>query len=322
MKCNFIVGKIMQFILSEDERQLVEALVQNSRYTPAILGQLIGKSRNWVSRAVKGLVKSGVIRGYTTIIDPAQVPSARGTILFMKSNPRERNVSESLMQLEELESLDGIAGDFSLIGHFRYDNQGALEDLLDQIDAVAASSRTSKFNVVQVLTTYKKNRFRIIPTESSHAPLSKKELDLLRIIYRQKPTLENPYPLTQDKIGELMNPPLSQPAVSRTIDKLNMRRAIVGYSIDLDYGLIGLPVKFFIRIKVAPGTAGEVAHKLAEHEEVWDLHRTSEDFSLLATVRSSSIDSYNEFLKKMYENEAILDTQSYVSLEEWFMPFY
>ena len=311
----------MQIILSEAERQLVDALVQNSRYTPAILGQLVGKSRNWVSRAVKGLVKSGIIRGYTTIIDPAQVPSARGTILFMKSNPREGHVSTNLMKMEELESLDGIGGDFSLIGTFRYNSQRAFEDLLDQVDIVAASSGTSKYHLVQVLTTYKKNRFRIIPTESSHAPLSAKELELLRIIYRQEPTLENPYPLTQDKIGALMTPPLSQPAVSKAIDKLTMRRAIVGYSIDMDYGLIGLPVKFFIRVKVVPGTASEIAHELANYEEVWDLYRTSEDYSLLATVRTSSIASYNQFLKKMYANEAVLDTHSYVSLEEWFIPF-
>lgn len=311
----------MQIMLSEAEYQLLEALVQNSRYTPAILGQLIGKSRNWISRTIKGLVKSGTIKGYTTIIDPAQVPFARGTILFMKSNPRESNVSASLMKIDELESLDGIAGDFSLLGYFRYDSHGAFEDLLDRVDSVVASSGTSKYNLVQVLTTYKKNRFRIVPPETLYPPLSSKELELLRIIYRQEPTIENPYPLTQDKIGTLMNPPISQPAVSKTIEKLSIRRAIVGYSIDIDYDLIGLPVKFFVRVKVAPGTASDVAQILAEHDEVWDLYRTSEDYSLLAMVRTSSIISFNQFLRKMYENEAVLDTESYVSLEEWFMPF-
>ncbi|MFW9958616.1 MAG: Lrp/AsnC family transcriptional regulator [Candidatus Odinarchaeota archaeon] len=310
----------MQIILSDTERELLEALVQNSRYTPAILGQLIGKSRNWVSRTIKGLVKSGAILSYTTIIDPAQVQGARETILFMKSNPREQDVSEKLMEMEELESLDGIAGDFSLLGTFRFDSQGAFENLLDRVDSVVASSGAGKYNLVQVLTTYKKNRFTIIPSSSPESYLSRKELALLRVIYRHEPTIENPFPLTQEEIGTRMNPPLSQPAVSKSIEKLMIKRAIIGYSISTDFSLIDLPVKFFVRIKVSPGTASDIAQKLTSMREVWDLYRTSEDYSLLAMVRIGSVTSFNQFLRRLYESEDVLDTESYISLEEWFLP--
>ena len=310
----------MQMILSDTERELLEALVQNSRYTPAIIGTLIGKSRNWVSRTIKGLVKSGAIQSYTTIIDPAQVQGARETILFMKSNPREQDVSKKLMEMEELESLDGIAGDFSLLGTFRFDSHGAFENLLDRVDSVVATSGAGKYNLVQVLTTYKKNRFTIMPTSSPESYLSRKELALLRVIYRHAPTVENPFPLTQEEIGARMNPPLSQPAVSKSIEKLLIKRAIIGYSISTDFSLIGLPVKFFVRIKVSPGTASEIAQELTSMREVWDLYRTSEDYSLLAMVRTSSIMTFNQFLRQLYENDDVLDTESYVSLEEWFLP--
>ncbi|MFX1482761.1 MAG: Lrp/AsnC family transcriptional regulator [Promethearchaeota archaeon] len=310
----------MQLILSDTEQRLLEALVQNSRYTPAVIGQLLGKSRNWVSRKIKGLVKSGVIRNYTTIMDPAQVKAARDTILFMKSNPRERDVSRKVLQMEELECLDGVAGDSSLVGFFRFDSQGAFEDLLDRVDSVVASSTAGKYNLVQVLTTYKKNRFRIIPHESNSSHLTPKELNLLRIIRRQHATSENPFPLTQEAIGARMSPPMRQPAVSKAIEKLTLKHAIVGYSIDIDFRYIGLPAKFFVRMKVSPGSAAETAQKLVEMDEVWDLYRTSEDYTLLATIRTRSIDSFNSFLRTLYQNENILDTQSYVSLEEWFIP--
>lgn len=307
-------------ILSDVEQQLLEILVQNSRYTPAIIGQVLGKSRNWVSRKIKGLVERGVIRSYTTIVDPTQVKAARDTILFMKSNPREEDVSKKVLQMEELESLDGVAGDFSLIGFFRFNSQGAFEDLLDRVDSVVASSGSGKYNLVQVLTTYKKNRFKILPSGSSESYLSSKELALLRIIHRQKPSSERPFPLTQNAIGERMSPPMRQPAVSKAIEKLLIKNAIVGYSIDIDFRYIDLPVKFFVRIKVSPGTASGTAQKLAEKDEVWDLYRTSEDFSLLATVRTDSIESFNRFLRNLYENENVMDTHSYLSLEEWFVP--
>ena len=310
----------MHLMLSDTERKILEVLVQNSRNTPAILGQLLGKSRNWVSRTIKGLVKNGVIRSYTTIVDPSQVKSARDTILFMKSNPREQDVSEKVLQMEELESLDGVAGEFSLIGFFRFDSQGPFGDMLDRIDSVVASSGTEKYNLVQVLATYKKNRFKIIPREFNGSPLSSKELALLRIMHRQKATIDRPFPLTQEEIGKQMTPLMRQPAVSKAIDRLTIKRAIVGYSIDIDFSFIGLPVKFFVRVKVSPGTAGETAQKLADMDEVWDLYRTSEDYTLFATVRTSSVESFNSFLRKLYENESVLDTQSYISLEEWFIP--
>ena len=310
----------MHLILSEAEHNLLEILVQNSRYTPAIIGKLLGKSRNWVSRTIKSLVKNGIIRSYTTIMDPAQVEIARDTILFMKSNPREQEVSKKVLQIEELESLDGVAGDFSLIGFFRFDSQGAFEDLLDRVDRVVASSGSGKYNLVQVLTTYKKNRFKIVPRESKGSSLSSREMEVLRIIRRQKPTSEKPFPLTQEAIGRQLTPPMRQPTVSKILEKLTIKRAIVGYSIDIDFRLIGLPVKFFVRMKVLPGTASETAQSLVDMDEVWDLYRTSEDYSLLATVRTGSIDSFNNFLRKLYENECVLDSESYISLEEWFIP--
>jgi len=310
----------VHLILSEAEHNLLEILVQNSRYTPAIIGKLLGKSRNWVSRTIKSLVKNGIIRSYTTIMDPAQVEIARDTILFMKSNPREQEVSKKVLQIEELESLDGVAGDFSLIGFFRFDSQGAFEDLLDRVDRVVASSGSGKYNLVQVLTTYKKNRFKIVPRESKGSSLSSREMEVLRIIRRQKPTSEKPFPLTQEAIGRQLAPPMRQPTVSKILEKLTIKRAIVGYSIDIDFRLIGLPVKFFVRMKVLPGTASETAQSLVDMDEVWDLYRTSEDYSLLATVRTGSIDSFNNFLRKLYENECVLDSESYISLEEWFIP--
>jgi DNA-binding Lrp family transcriptional regulator len=306
-------------MLSNAEKELLELLVQNSRYTPAIIGKTIGKSRNWVSRTIKNLATKGVIRSYTTIVDPVQVKAARDTILFMKSNPREQDVSKKLLQMEELESLDGIAGEFSLVGFFRFDSHGAFEHLLDRVDSVVASSRTGKYNLVQVLTTYKKNRFKIADSEASESHLSPKELALLRIIRRQKARPETPFPLTQEAIGKRMTPSMRQPAVSKAIEKLMVKNSIIGYSIDLDFSLIGLPVKFFVRMKVSPGTASETAKKLVDMDEVWDLYRTSEDYSLFATVRTKSIDSFNLFLRKLYENESVHDTQSYISLEEWYV---
>jgi DNA-binding Lrp family transcriptional regulator len=142
----------------------------------------------------------------------------------------------------------------------------------------------------------------------------------MRVIYRQSPSDEFPMPQSQEEVGRRMDPQLSQPAVSRIMKRLQDRSTIVGYTVDISFRHVGLPVKFFLQIKILPGTIAETARYVSRMDEVWDLHRTSEDFSLFATVRTENVDHYNRFLKNLYNNESVLDTQSQISLEEWFVP--
>ena len=104
------------------------------------------------------------------------------------------------------------------------------------------------------------------------------------------------------------------------MQRLEERDAIVGYTVDIDFSQYGLPVKFFLQVRSKPGTVAETAHAMGGKDEVWDLHRTSEDYSLFATVRTSDINGYNQFLRELYLDENILDTQSQLTLEEWFIP--
>jgi Lrp/AsnC family leucine-responsive transcriptional regulator len=142
----------------------------------------------------------------------------------------------------------------------------------------------------------------------------------MRTIYRQAPTEDSCFPLPQGEIGSRMNPCLSQPAVSKAMRRLEERGAIIGYSVDIQFANIGLPIKFFLQIKSSPGNITATARKISMMDEVWDLHRTSADYSLFATARVASVRDYNRFLRKLYENSSILDTQSQISLEEWFVP--
>jgi DNA-binding Lrp family transcriptional regulator len=307
-------------LITETQRELLKLLVKNSRWGPTVLSSLMGKSRNWISRSIRHLVEGEFIRAYTAVIDLAQVYGVGSTVLFLRSNPREKNVSNRLLEMPELMSLDGISGEHSLIGHFRKISQKSFEDLLDRVDHIVARTLEPKYKLVQVLTTYKSCGFKI-DTEASHdKPISAKDLELLSVLAKYAPTAENPFPLSQAQIGRKMRPCLSQPAVSKAITRLELQKAIVGYSVDTDFSLVGLPIKFFLQVKVKPGTAANTAKQMVETDEVWDLHRTSEDYSLFATVRTKNVESYNKFLRNLFANEDIIDTQSTISFEEWYVP--
>ena len=311
--------EIMQS-MKDSERLLLTHLLKNSRSSVAMLGEQVGKSRNWVTRAIHKLVRDKVIQAYVTVFDPIQVYAERNTILLIKTNPRELDVSHGLLEMVELESLDGISGDHSLLGLFRFRGSGTFAQFLDRVDQVVAKSRAEKYELVQVLTTYKTHGFSLDGLSPEPQLVSSKDWELMRTIYRQSPTEQNPLPFNQAEIGKRMKPNLSQPAVSKAMRRLETQGAIVGYSVDISFANIGLPIKFFLQIKPMPGTIAQAANRIAKMPEVWDLHRTSEEFSLFATVRTSSVDGYNSFLRRLYQSEDVLDTQSQISLEEWFIP--
>jgi Lrp/AsnC family leucine-responsive transcriptional regulator len=264
-------------------------------------------------------VKYGVINTYLTVFDPSRISSERSTLLFIKSNPREHQVSLDLLEMSGLESLDGITGDYSLLAHFRNLPSIDFETFLDRIDSTIAKTSEGKYKMAQVLTTYKSHGLPMKKVKRDSKPLSKRDHELLSVISRQRPHEDHPYPLSQEEIGKKMNPPMTQSAVSKAMQRLEMRGAIVGYAAIVNYSLIGLPLKFFLQIRIKPGTISETAQQLARRNEVWDLHRTSEDFSLFTTVRTSDVDSYNQFVRELYDNENVIDTQTQLSMEEWFL---
>ncbi|MBD3157592.1 MAG: hypothetical protein GF309_02275 [Candidatus Lokiarchaeota archaeon] len=320
--CIFWRRDFMQSIrpLKPVEQKLLRLLLQDSSRPTSELGDQLGKGRNWVARRIKKLVKQRILRAYITVLDPTKVYAESSTILLLKSNPREQDISRLLLQMPELESLDGISGEHSLLGLFRFRQAGAFSDFLDRVDEIVSRSEAKTYNLVQVLTTYKTHGFKLDVDDTPITPLTAKEWDLLNVIHRQQPTERRPSSLSQREIGEKMSPKISQPSVSKTIADLSSKGVIIGQSIDLNFGHVGLPIKFFLQIKPLPGKIGETAEYISEMEEVWDLHRTGEEYCLFATVRTASVDEYNKFLRTLYQNEDVLDTKSQISLEEWFVP--
>jgi DNA-binding Lrp family transcriptional regulator len=306
--------------ITESEQALLKLLLKNSRLSTSAIGNKMGKGRNWVARTIKRLVRNKIIRAYITVLDPVQVYAERSTILFIKTNPRELGVSQALLNMSELESLDGISGEYSLLGFFRFEGSSAFEDYLNSIDQAIAKSGAQTYNLVQVLSTYKTHGFTLEKSLTRGQLVSEKEWELMKVIHRQAPTEENPFPISQGEIGKRMSPPLSQPTVSKAMQRFQEQSTIIGYSVDIHFKHIELPIKFFLQIKVKAGTITTTASRISKMIEIWDLHRTSEEYSLFATVRTQNIEHYNSFMRQLYKDDNILDTHSEISLEEWFVP--
>jgi len=303
--------------ITESERGVIRLLLEDSRMDIEEIGERLAKGRNWVARTVRKFVRLGVIRAYITVFNPDHLYGDRSTILLMKSNPRELAVSRSILEMAELESLDGVSGTHGLLGLFRFTGLVPFEDFLNRVDAVVATSGSRTYNLIQVLTTYKAHGLIIKKNSLPSPAMAPTDWALVNALRFYKPTEENPFPPSQKEIGARMSSHLSQPAVSKAMRRLEERGIIAGYSVDVLMKHVGMPIKFFLQIKISPGIVVEAASKICGMTAVWDLHRTGDAYNLFATVRTKDIDDYNGFLKQLYRIGGVEDTQSQISLEEW-----
>jgi len=308
--------------IKKSEKELLRELLKDSRASLLSLASNLGKGRNWVARTIRKLVKRGIMRAYLTILNPSKVYAERNSILLIKSNPRELSLSRALLNMQELESLDGISGEYSLLALFRFRKSQSFNEFLDKIDKVVAATEAQKYDLVQVLATYKTHGFLVKSDDRPEYILSDVDWFLLSTIRRWKATGEEPMSPSQRRIGEEMEKEISQPAVSKAMRRLAMRNVILGHSIDIDFKFVDLPIKFFLKIKPKPGRVAKTAEYVSLFDKVWDLHRVGGDYSLFATVRTKDIEGYNKFLRALYRNSDIVDTESQMALEEWSIPIF
>ena len=231
--------------IRESEKGLLRELLDDSRANIQSLAKSLGKGRNWVARTIRKLVKWQVIRAYLTILNPAKVYAERNSILLIKSNPREVTLSRALLNMPELESLDGISGEYSLLALFRFRKSQSFNEFLDKMDKVVAATEAQKYDLVQVLATYKTHGFLVRQNGLSEFMLSDVDWSLLNTIRRWEATTEEPMSPSQRRIGEEMQKEISQPAVSKAMRRLAMKNVILGHSIDIDFKYVDLPIKFF-----------------------------------------------------------------------------
>jgi DNA-binding Lrp family transcriptional regulator len=73
----------------------------------------------------------------------------------IKTNPGEKEIIPGLMDLEKINSLDGIIGNTSLIAKFRVDSSEKINDVLERIDEVLSKSEFQYYKLIDILSVFK-----------------------------------------------------------------------------------------------------------------------------------------------------------------------
>lgn len=298
---------------------ILEMLQNDSKVSLTSAGEMLGLSRFAVKARIERLFRNQVILESTIVVDPSSVGLKRTVFFELKTNPHEPWLGELLGEIRSCDSIDGITGEYSLLGRFRIISEDHFDRVLRKIDEAMSRSFFKKYHVVNVIHTFKESG---VPFEKETGDLSLDNIDLsiLEILLNQTKYVRTPRTLSTTQISSLLRNlgiKMSQPAVFKRLMRLESQGVILRYTIMVDPVKMGIKTKLIVRIKVNPASYDHVARSfLAPMNEISDLYRTGEDYGLLAIAMVKDVSEYNSLLLKLYASKDIMDTYTVLVLQE------
>ncbi|HMF32466.1 MAG TPA: Lrp/AsnC family transcriptional regulator, partial [Candidatus Lokiarchaeia archaeon] len=159
--------------------QVLKCLGEDSRLSMEKLSEKVGLSRQAIARIIRKLRERDIIRQYATLIDTSIFQTY---FVEFKTNPREPQIIESLAQLSNVTTLDGIIGDFSLFAKIIAKDQAEFAKTLEQIDRFMAQSRFQYYRVINTITCFKDCGEEIIPSSGDRIAFKRSLTETERVL--------------------------------------------------------------------------------------------------------------------------------------------
>lgn len=305
--------------LDRYDLSILEMLQKDSKISLTNIGKTLGLSRFAAKARIQKLFRDQVILGPTVVLNPYLLGLKRTVFFELKTNPHEPWLAELLEKIESCDMLDGITGEYSLLGRFRFASDEHFGQVLKKVDEAMSRSFFKKYRVLNGIRIFKESG---VPFEGKLKTLELDNVDLriLEILLNQTMYAKTPQPIPTTRISELLRDfgiKASQPTVFKRLAKLESSGVILRHTVRVDRVKMDAQTKLIVRIKVNPAFYETVARDfLGPMNEVTDLYRTGEDYGLLAITRVSNISQCNRFLLKLYTSKNILDTHTTLVLEE------
>lgn len=136
--------------LDQIDRALLEALTEDGRASFAALGDRVGLSAPAVKRRVDRLIESGVISGFTVVVDPLH----RGWTteayveVHCSGTISPKVLRDAFLQVPQVHAAATVSGAADAILHLVAEDVRDLEDALEKIRAGAASVSQTETSIV------------------------------------------------------------------------------------------------------------------------------------------------------------------------------
>jgi DNA-binding Lrp family transcriptional regulator len=101
--------------IDETDNKIIELLADNARMSYSEIGERLSLSRTAVKNRIDALEKSGVIKGYTVVVDPHKASGTMTYITTIETEPAAYdNVAEALKAEECVVTLCQVSGECTL----------------------------------------------------------------------------------------------------------------------------------------------------------------------------------------------------------------
>ena len=149
--------------LNETDLKILTLLQPDARMQNTVLAKELGMAPSAVLERVRKLEEKGIIRSYSTNINPASIDLKLLAFIFIKSStgPGNENVGKQLAKMPEVLELHNIAGDDCFIIKVRTTDPLALANFMRTRLGKIAGIISTKSTIV--LETLKEDNYMPIP---------------------------------------------------------------------------------------------------------------------------------------------------------------
>ena len=139
--------------LDNVDRHILSLLQENCKLPLARIGERVGLSAPSVAERIDKLEKSGVIRGYTAVLDARKLgKDITAFIGVFVDHPRLiAKFEKEIDRFEDVQECHHVTGQHTLLLKVKVDNTSALEELIRKLRSLEGVSRTE---TSVVLSTY------------------------------------------------------------------------------------------------------------------------------------------------------------------------
>ena len=143
--------------LDQTDHKIIELLSQNARRTMADIGEKVSLSASAVTRRIERLERSGVIAGYTVVVDHRKAgrPIQAFTEVRFAGTADLKEIKETAIQLPEVQAVFTTAGDPDALVWLQVPDVRHLGQVIEQL---RHSGRVTGTKALIVLDTWTRHR--------------------------------------------------------------------------------------------------------------------------------------------------------------------
>jgi Lrp/AsnC family leucine-responsive transcriptional regulator len=144
----------MAIELDSIDRHILAVLQEDCKLSLAKIGERVGLSAPSVTERIKKLEESGVIRGYTAILDARKLGKDITAFIgvFVDHPKLIGKFEKDIAQIEDVQECHHVTGEYTLLLKIKTENTSTLETLLRKIRSMEGVTRTETSIVLRTAT--------------------------------------------------------------------------------------------------------------------------------------------------------------------------